>query len=173
MTVSPSPPPPHLRLDIAFPPAALLAHAVADGHVGLPVYLENHSSYPAQFPFFCVMDLGLNLQPEANWTLSRIASDGRKLVRCSFANGATLLPGDRLRAMTLVVSVLAGQGLRIAFNGATPVPLDSLRDLKLFTVTGAANFPAQRGSVTVAADQLRRALLLALANAAGTERLTG
>ncbi len=173
MTSSITPATSHLSVRIDVPPAAQLAHVVTDGHVGLPVYLENRSDYPAQFPFLCVMDLGLNLQPEANWVLSRIASDGRKLLRCSYGSAITLLPGDRLRAMTLVMNVTTNRGLRVTFNGASPVPLETLRDLRLFTVAGAANFPAQRGTATVAADTLRRLLLLSLANDHGPDRLTG
>lgn len=173
MTTSIAPATTHLSARIDVPPAAQLAHVITDGHIGLPVYLENRSDYPAQFPFLCVMDLGLNLQPEANWVLSRIASDGRKLLRCSYSSAITLLPGDQLRAMTLVMNVTTNQGLRVTFNGASPVPLETLRDLRLFTVAGAANFPAQRGSATVEADTLRRLLLLSLANGHGQDRMTG
>lgn len=164
---------PHLRAVFGLPSPAPLSQGNATGRIAVPLYLENHSAFPAQFPFVCVMDLGLTLEPAANWSVNRIASDGRKLLRCSFLSDASLKPGDRLLAASLVLQVPPGGSGRAALNGASAPGLETMRDIRLFTVTGAANFPAERGAATIAADTLRRGLALGMAEARAPLRRSG
>ena len=138
------------------------SHLPADGRAVYMLSVENTSGYPAQLPFFCVMDLGLNIEPHANWQVDKISSDGRRLVRLSYRGSSTLLPSDRIMACNLVMHLSRSNGLAISFGAGTPVPLENLRDLRLFTITGAANFPSARSSLHIPADYIRRQVLRGL-----------
>lgn len=146
---------PNLRISIEPPHSSVLSHIHIDGRASYVASLENLSTIPAQFPFLCFMDLGLNLEAHRNWYFDKISSDGRRLVRCSYRGLETLLPGNRIAALSLVMRYTATNGEHVAFGSGAPVPLESLKDLRLFTVAGAANFPAVRETLTIPADDIR------------------
>jgi hypothetical protein len=162
----------HLRLSLETPAPAAFSFALNDGYLSLPIVIENVSQYPAQLPFLCLMDLGLNLIPQLGWRPDKIASDGRRLVRFAFTDPQPLPPGGRLHAVNVVAKIVMNDGIVISFNGGVPVALEALRDLRMFSVTGAANFPAARGHVVVAADTIRQGLTQAMGGGF-RQRLTG
>jgi len=152
----------YLRLSLETPAPAAFAFALNEGYLSLPIVIENISQYPAQLPFLCVMDLGLNLVPQLGWRPSKIASDGRRLVRFAFTDANPLPPGGRLHAVSVVAKIVMNGGTAVSFNAGVPVALDALRDLRLFSVSGAANFPAVRSHLVVSADMIRSGLTQAI-----------
>lgn len=161
----------HLRIMVDPPEAFDYSRLLANSRVGIAVSVVNQTTVPAQFPFFCVMDLGLNLEIQRDWDFKRIASDGRRLLRYTYQGSNSLLPGQKLTACRLVLKVTAPSTIFAAFGSDTPVALEKLKDLRLFTVTGAANFPAQRGILQVPVDIMRRNIGQAFA--AGRQRASG
>ncbi len=148
----------HLRL-AAVPPAKLDAASLQrDGRIGYAIFIENTSAVPAQLPFFCVMDLGLNLEAQRDWQLEKIVSEGRKLVRCSFRGITPLITAQPTLACTLFLHVSKANGGRVSFGAGAAVPPENFKDLKLFTISGAANFPAQRSQLLIQTDSVREDL---------------
>jgi hypothetical protein len=145
----------HLRL------ATIVPHNIdgqtlqREGRIGFVVMIENTSAVPAQLPFFCFMDLGLNIEAMGDWQIDKITSDGRKLVRCSYRGIAPLLTARPAVACKLFLRVLRTGGIRVSFGAGPDVAPENLKDLKLFAISGAANFPAQRGQLLVQADTVR------------------
>jgi len=151
----------HLRIMVDPPEAFDYSRLLANSRVGIAVSVINQTNVPAQFPFFCVMDLGLNLEIQRDWDFKRIASDGRRLLRYTYQGSNSLMPGEKLTACWLILKVAVPSTIFAAFGSDSPVALENLKDLRLFTVTGAANFPAQRGTLQVPVDAMRRNIVQA------------
>ena len=160
----------YLRLDVTLPAAFGYSHLRVDGRIRYEISIVNHSSIPAQLPFFCVMDLGFNLEAHQGWQMDKIVSDGRKLLRCSFRGSATLMPAKRLVACSLVLRVSPANGVQVSYGAGAPVALDNFKDLRLFAISGAANFPPERGQLHVPAEEVRSGIRKGLAGHAITSQ---
>ena len=98
-------------------------------------------------------DLGFNIQPAAFGQMERISAEGRRLVRFVLPPGTTLDSGKRVSICTLTISWRGGDPPFVAYDLGAGLALDALRDLRMFCVTGAANFPSERThTVLTAAD---------------------
>ena len=123
-------------------------------HSGSTIFqllMTNASSFAAQFPFFCVTDLGLNVSAAPEWGVERIASNGRRQLRFAPEKRFLLLQGDGMVACMLTVNWRMEHGVVVstdAGNGCSP---EGPRDLRFSCMTGAANFPPERTYVTVPA----------------------
>lgn len=148
----------YLRL-AAMPPSNYSAHQLnLEKRVVYSIVLENLSAVPAQLPFFCVMDLGLHLEAHRDWQLDKIVSEGRKLIRCTYRGTNSLMPSGHVAACSLMLRIFVQDEVQVSFGNGTQASLDAMKDMRLFAITGAANFPAQRGQLLVTADEVRRGL---------------
>lgn len=152
------PPSSYLHL-FALPPSSYTAsHINIERRVAYAITLRNTSSIPAQLPFFCFMDLGVGLEAHRDWQLDKIVSEGRRLIRCSYHGTASLMPAEQAVACSLVLRISMQDGMQVSFGTGAPSSVDGMKDLRLFAITGAANFPAQRCQLLVAADAVRKGL---------------
>lgn len=148
----------HLRL-VAIPPIGYSASQLKlERRIAYTIAMENFSVIPAQLPFFCVMDLGLELEAHRDWQLDKIVSEGRKLIRCTYRGANSLMPSANTVACNLMLRIFMQDGIQVSIGNGAPASLDNLKDVRLFAVTGAANFPAQRGQLLVTTDEVRKGL---------------
>jgi hypothetical protein len=152
------PPISHLRL-VAMPPAGYSASQLnLEKRITYSIAVENMSMIPAQLPFFCVMDLGLGLAAHRDWQLDKIVSEGRKLIRCTYRGAGPLMPSGHMAACSLTLRIFLQDGIQVSLGNGAPASLDNMKDVRLFAITGAANFPAQRGQLLVTFDEVRKGL---------------
>ena len=128
------------------------------GTIPVSLMIENTSHVPAQLPFLCVTDLGFNILPVAGGQMEKISAEARRLVRFQLPPGAVLRTGEKISICTLTISWRSGDPPLVAFDLGAGLALDALRDLRMFCVTGAANFPSERTSVVLAAAEVSRAV---------------
>lgn len=130
----------------------------ADGSVSIVVHIRNSSPVPAQLPFFCMTDLKMNVNAPQGWHMDHISSDGRRMVRFLPSIALSLAEGQTVPACILTADWFANGGFFISFSYGSRHALDQLRNMKLFCISGAANFPSQRSYLVIDADEVRAAV---------------
>lgn len=147
-----------LNISAEFPSAAGLPGPCEAGTLSIDLTIENSSHVPAQLPFLCVTDLGLNIHPVRAGRMEKIAADGRRLVRFGFESHTVLKPGDKLAICQLICGWRGCDAPVVSFDLGSGHPLDSLRDLRILCVSGAANFPSERSYLVLPAASIRKAI---------------
>ena len=140
---------PLLRVSASIPD--IVAAGEREGTIPVSLMLENTSHVAAQLPFLCVTDLGFNIQPVIYGQMEKISADGRRLVRFVLPPGAVLDSGAKSSICTLTMSWRGGDPPFVAYDLGAGLGLDALRDLRMFCVTGAANFPSERTHIVLTA----------------------
>lgn len=146
--------------DIAGPAGAVAGGEMA-GTIPVALALENTSHVTAQLPFLCVTDLGFNIHPVAQGQMEKISAEGRRLVRFHLEPGASLRSGEKLTICTLTISWRGRDPPFVSFDLGVGHALDALRDLRMFCVTGAANFPSERSHLTLTCEAVGTAVAAA------------
>ncbi len=150
---------PLLRVTAEYPRIA--AAGETEGIIPLRLSIENTSHVAAQLPFLCVTDLGFNIHPGDDGQMEKISAEGRRLVRFLLPPGAVLHSREKVSICTLTITWRSGDPTMVAFDQGAGVGLDALRDLRMFCVTGAANFPSERTHIALAADDIAAAVIVA------------
>ena len=128
------------------------------GTLSVAFTVENFSHVPAQLPFLCLTDLGLNIRPVRNGRMEKLSSDGRRLVRFGLEAPAVLSTGGKTVLCMLTLSWRGRDPASVSFDRGAGHEVEALRDLRLFCITGAANFPPERSTLTISANRVRSAI---------------
>ena len=127
------------------------------GHVQVSIKLKNTTSVPAENPFFCMPVRGLNALPHEGWLWHEFQSVNR-MIRFNHQQPMTLTAGDEVNCcvLRLPYNQLGGNVVSYGWGGRRQI--NALPDLRLFCVTGAGNFPAERFSVVIPASSVTGAI---------------
>lgn len=128
------------------------------GSIEFDMTLSNHSPVPAHVPFLCLMDLGFNLSPSQAWHMEKIASDGRRLVRLVPATPLSLKNGESVVAGCLTAIWRRDPEYSVSFERQQTTPIAALKDMRLFCLCGAANFPQERSYLVIPAGTVASAI---------------
>jgi hypothetical protein len=119
------------------------------GSVAIGIAMTNQSAYVAQFPFLCMTDLGLNVEPAPGWQVEKIISNGRRLLRFSSEKKITLGFRDQTTACILDLKWRSQDGVLASIDaGDGFLPASSMQKL-LCCMPGAANFPVERARLSI------------------------
>jgi len=129
------------------------------GSIEFDLVLSNRSPVPAHVPFLCLMDLGFNLSASQAWHMEKIASDGRRLVRLLPTTPLSLKNGESVVAGCLTATWRKDPAFSVSFDRQQTTTLAALKDMRLFCLCGAANFPQERGYLVIPAATVSAAIV--------------
>ena len=131
------------------------------GYVEIGYSLHNTSDINAVLPFVCFPEGVLQVVPSIGWTTSKFLSEsGRRMTRFVPEFAKTLAPGKTARPCRVQLPYTVNHGGSVAITKWIMKSLSELQDLRVFIITGAGNFAAERSSIAVPVDDIRAAVRL-------------
>ena len=127
------------------------------GHVRISIKLKNTTSVPAENPFFCMPARGLDVMPHEGWLSNEFQSVNR-MIRFTQRQPTRLTGGDEVNCCVLRLPYRQLGGNVVSYGWGGRRQISALPDLRLFCVTGAGNFPAERFSVVIPASSITGAI---------------
>ena len=130
---------------------------LARGHCLVDVLLKNNGAIAASFPFFCLTNLGLNVNPVSGWEKREITSV-RKMQRFSTSemDSSTLEPDAVVHCCTISLRYKFSFGGCLEFEPGSEYLLANFPNLNLMCELGAGNYPSKRVLLQVPATALRK-----------------
>jgi len=127
------------------------------GHCLVDVLLKNNGAIAASFPFFCLTNLGLNVNPVHGWEKREITSV-RKMQRFSTneMDSSTLEPDVVAHCCTISLRYKFSFGGCLEFEPGSEYLLANFPNLYLMCEVGAGNYPSKRILLQVPATALRK-----------------
>lgn len=127
------------------------------GHVRISIKLKNMTSVPAENPFFCLPVRGLDVLPHDGWLWHEFQSVNR-MIRFTHRQPTRLMGGDEVNCCVLRLPYRQPGGNVVSYGWGDQRQISTLPDLRLFCITGAGNFPAERFSVVIPASSITGAI---------------
>jgi hypothetical protein len=119
--------------------------------------LRNCGIIAASFPFLCLTNLGLNVNPAPGWVKEDIALVRRML---RFSSGdmyhSILEPGAVAHCCTVTLRYKFSFGGCLEFESGSEYLLANFPNLNLMCAVGAGNYPSKRILIQVPATAIRR-----------------
>ena len=130
---------------------------LARGHCLVDVLLKNNGVIAASFPFFCLTNLGLNVNPAPGWEKREITSV-RKMQRFSTSemDSSTLEQDAVAHCCTISLRYKFSFGGCLEFEPGSEYLLVNFPNLNLMCELGAGNYPSKRTLLQVPATALRK-----------------
>jgi hypothetical protein len=130
---------------------------IGRGQCLVELSLKNRGVIAASFPFLCLTNLGLNVNPAPGWVKEETTLV-RKMLRFSSGDmyNSILEPGAVAHCCTVTLRYKFSFGGCLEFESGSEYLLVNFPNLNLMCAVGAGNYPSERILVQVPATALRR-----------------
>jgi hypothetical protein len=132
----------------------------ARGQCLVEVLLRNNGVIAASFPFLCLTNLGLNVNPAPGWVKQEIVMV-RKIMR--FSSGdmyhSMLEPGSVSHCCTVTLRYKFSFGGCLEFESGSEYLLANFPNLNLMCAVGAGNYPSKQILLQIPATALRKIII--------------